>query len=464
MEATAAKLPRKRYPRIVEALIETFGFSPILATLVVITVSVIAVGAVIWVWRSAPPRTLVLTSGPAGSSFQRYAESYQKALAARGIQLVLRPSSGSLDNLQRLQSSAPADRVDIGFVQGGLPKDTRIDGLVSLGSVAYQPLWLYYHHPTPITRLSELAGKRIAVGSVGSGTRSLATALLQANGISGAPTTFLEIESGAAANELMAGNLDAVFLMGESASIDTLRTLMRAPNVQLFSFTQADAYVRRFTYLNRIPLPEGSIDLGKNLPAQPVVLIGPTVELVARDTLNSALSDLLIEIAQDVHGKASLLQKRGEFPSGLEHEIPISSDALRYYKSGKGLTYRLIGSFWVASLVNRLLVAIVPLALVLIPALRLLPVVYRLGIQLRIYRSYRPLLRLEREASGPLTPERSEELLARLDEIEATARREKMPASFGGQFYLLRAHIAFVRQLVESANSPDTSASGGRDA
>ena len=235
--------------------------------------------------------------------------------------------------------------------------------------------------------------------------------------------------------------------------MQTLRTLVREPGVQLFNFTQADAYVRRYPYLSKIELPEGSIDLGKNLPAQTVSLIGPTVELVARKELNSALSDLLLEVAQEVHGTAGLLQKRGEFPAPLEHEITISDDALRYYKSGKGFFYRAVHSFWLASLLNRIVVAIVPLVLVFVPAIRFFPVLYRWSIQLRIYRSYRPLLRLERDASGPLTRGQAQELLRQLDAIEANVNHLNVPASFASQFYELRGHIAFVRQRL-TASTP----------
>ena len=270
----------KKYPKLVAALIETFGFSPALASVVALFFILVILLAVVWVVRSAPPRTLVLTSGPAGSSFQRNADSYQKLLSAHGVKLVVQPSDGSLDNLQRLQ--AAGSTVDIGFLQSGLAKDTDINGLVSLGSIAYQPLWVFYRNQTTMTRLSELAGLRVAVGATGSGTRALALALLSANGITGAPTTFLDLDSDAAATGLLEGKLDAVFLMGDSASQQTLRSLVRGSGVQLFNFSQADAYIRRYAYLNKMRLPEGSIDLGKNLPAQDVILIGPTVELVAR--------------------------------------------------------------------------------------------------------------------------------------------------------------------------------------
>ncbi len=438
-----------KHSAIVLSLTETFGFSPLLASVVVALVAALTVIAVIWLVQSAPPRTLVLASGPDGSSFQRWGFEYQKALATHGVTLKVQPSAGSLDNLKQLRAaSAPAD---IGFVAGGATGGQKLVGLVSLGSIAYQPLMIFYRSATPIALLSELAGKRVAVGADGSATRALALQLLQANGITGAPTVFSDLDSDAAAAALVAGKLDAVFLMGDSASIQTLRNLVHTPDVQLFDFRQADAYVRHYSYLNKLELPAGSFDLGKNLPTHDVELIGTTVELVARDNLNPALSDLLLEVAQQVHGRAGLLQKLGEFPAPEENDFPVSEDAQRYYKSGKGFFYRAIPSFWLASLASRLLVVVVPLALILVPAIRMLPAVYRLSIRLRILRCYRPLLRVERDLLGPLDAKQAKALLQRVDEIEETVNHLKIPASFADQFYELRTHVAFVRQRLHAA-------------
>lgn len=443
---------RKRFP-FVGALIDNFGFSPWLAFVVALMLSVLCLLAVVWILQSAPPRRLYLTSGPEGSSFQRWAGAYKEALAKHGVTLEVLPSSGSINNLNRMLTAGPAGEVvDIGFISGGIiAKDQKVDGLMSLGSVGYQPLLVFYRGDAPISRLSQLVGLRIAVGAEGSATRAIVLPLLQSNGITGAPTVFSDLDASSAADALLKGELDAVFLMGDSASTQTLRSLGRAPGIQLFSFMQADAYVRRNPFLNKIPLPQGSFDLGKNLPAQDVMLVGPTVELVAREGLHSALSDLLLDVAKQVHGNASLLQKRGDFPVLVEHDFPLSDDAVRYYKSGKGILYRMIGSFWVASLLNRLIVAVVPLLLVMIPAIRLMPVAYRFSIQLRLYRCYRPLLRLERETYGPITPERLKELLVQIDEIEASVNRLKVPASFADRFYWLRSHLLFVRERLKNA-------------
>jgi TRAP-type uncharacterized transport system substrate-binding protein len=445
IENRRMKTKRKSsFSRIVSIFTENFGLSWSLSLVVVCFISLVTCFAVYWFIHSAPPRVLTITSGPSGSTFERNAEKYRTILARNGVTLNIIPSQGSLENLQRLES--PTSRVDVGFVQGGMVDDTNTLNLISLGNIAYEPLLIFYRGSTNIRLLAGLAGKRLAIGSEGSGAHSLALTLLQTNGLTAdGMTQLLDLDADAAAQQLLEGTVDAVFMMSDSASSQTMRTLLRSPGVQLLSFEQADAYTRRFNYLNKLRLPEGSIDFGKNLPQQDVWLIGPTVELVARPNLNAVVSDLLLEAAQEVHGNASMLQNQGEFPNPLEHEFKISPDAGRYYKSGKSFFYREF-PFWIASLASRILVVFVPLMLVLIPGLRLIPAAYKWRIQLRLYRWYRALLVLERELVREITPAKREEIHQRLDEIEKAVKRIKVPASFADRFYGLRGHIDYVRE------------------
>jgi TRAP-type uncharacterized transport system substrate-binding protein len=431
------------FSRVVTSVTENFGFSPALSLALVIFTSLVVCLAVFWFIHMAPPRVITITSGPAGSSFERNATNYAAILARSGVRLKVLPSEGSLENLQRLEN--PAVRVNIGFVQGGVASGANTDHLVSLGSIAYEPLLVFYRNVTPITLLSGFEGKRLAIGAMGSGSRLLAETLLQTNGIApGGTTTFLDLGAEAAAKGLLAGTVDAVFLMSDSASSKTMQTLLRSPDIRLMNFEQADAYTRRFNYLNKMRLPKGSLDFGKNLPPQDIWLIGPTVELVARTDLNPALSDLLLEAAQEVHGHASMFQNQGEFPAPVQHEYKISADAARYYKSGKTFLYRSL-PFWIASLLNRMLVVFIPTMLVLIPGLKLLPAMYKWRIRLRIHRWYRTLLRFEREIVQGMMPAQQEELHRRLDAIETAVKQLKVPASFADQFYGLRGHIDYVR-------------------
>jgi TRAP-type uncharacterized transport system substrate-binding protein len=403
--------------------------------------------------QPAPPSTITITSGPQGSTFANTAERYRRILARQGVTLKILPSQGSLENLRRLLD--PKEKVDIGFVQGGVAGQLDTSGLESLGSLFYTPVYVFYRSPKPIARLSELSGKRIAVGREGSGTQVLATSLLRANGVEGKDkdaTKLLDLQGEDAEQALIASQADAVILMGDSAAFSNVRDLVRSSGVRLFEFQQADAYVRRFRFLSKLEVPAGAFDLGRNLPAEPYTLVAPTVELLARPDLHPALSDMLIEAAQQVHGRAGIFQNAGQFPAPLEHEYRISEDAARYYKTGKTFVYRHL-PFWLASLVNRVLVIIVPLAVLLIPAMKLAPWLYRWRISQRIYRRYGELMALERAAFGNTTPEERADLLRRLDEIEKRVITLRLPGSFADQVYLLRQHIGFVRGRLAQGNA-----------
>jgi len=432
---------------------ETFGLGPGATMVAIIFTALVLITAVFWFFYSAPPDTIIISSGDQGSLFQRSADKYAKILARKGVKLKILPSEGSLENLQRLTD--PKVAVDVGFVQSGVAKGQNIDKLVSLGSVSYEPLYLFCRADAPFRLLSDFRRKRLAIGEKGTGTNVLALTLLDLNGIKpGGDTTLLEMDDEDAEKALLAGTIDGVFMMGDSASSKTMRDLLREPAITAFHFSQADAYTRRIRYLNKLVLLEGSIDFGKNVPDHNINLLSPTVELIARNDLHPALSDLLLEAATEVHGRAGRYQRQGEFPAPIEHEYPISTDAQRYYKSGKSFLYRYM-PFWMASLFNRILVVILPMILVLIPGLKLIPVIYRWRMRLRILRWYRALLVLESDLGAHVTPEKHEELLGRLDRIEETVNNLKVPASFADQFYALRSHIAIVRtRLMGGAPCP----------
>jgi len=426
---------------------EVFGLGRAAAlSAIVLIMAILAVGIFLFFYLE-PPSAITIVSGPEGSTFRRTAERYAQILQRNGIKLNILPSEGSGDNIKKLAD--PLSKVDIGFVQSGVNDGVKFDKFVSLGSISYQPLLVFYSSTSPMDLLSQLSGKRVAVGAVGSGTHTLALTLLAANGIvPGGPTKLLEMDSNEAARAIFKGQMDAVFLMGDSVSTALIRQLLNTPFIRLFSFIQADAYTRRITYLNKIVLPRGSIDLGKDTPAEDVFLLAPTVELIAREHLHPALTDLLIEAAQEVHSSAGLLRRKGEFPAPIEQEIRISSEASRFYKSGKSFLYRSL-PYRFASMVNRVVVVFVPMLVLLLPILRLIPAIYRWRFRSRIFRWYRGLLTIEQDLLTQLAPGKREALMERLDEIEEAVNRMKVPASFADQFYGLRGHITIVRDRLK---------------
>jgi TRAP transporter TAXI family solute receptor len=436
-------LPKFRRPRDADGRFVAVSWKDLALSLGPLVLLIVAVSwAAVKLLAPAPPSTLVISAGPPGSSYWNAAQKYKTILARNRIKVEVLPSEGSSANLRRL--SDRGQKVDVGFVQSGIGPAERDPHLVSLGSVAYAPLTVAYRGE-PITLLTELKGKRLALGAEGSGARELALSLLKLSGIEpGGTTTLLPLAGADAAKALMDGSIDAAFLAGESTEIAVLVKLVRTPGVQVFSFAQAEAYTRRLSYLTDITLPMGVYDLAQNLPPHDVHTLAPTVELVARDSLHPALSDLLIEAAREVHGRATILQRAGEFPSQITRSFPLSEDAARYYKSGKSFLYAHL-PFWLASLADRLLFLLVPLLVVLGPGMKIVPALYSWRVRSRIYRWYGALLALERTTRGEHSEEERAKLLARLDEVEAAVNELKTPLSYAEQFYVLREHIGFVR-------------------
>ena len=410
-----------------------------------IAVSLILIGAATFYFlHSAPPTEITISSGPDGSMYYKNAIKYKGILEQNGVKVKVLTSEGSFQNLQRLLD--PSAKVDVGFVQGGLVTPG-VEKLNSLGSVAYQPLMLFYRGK-PIELVSELAGKRVAVGPAESGTRRFALAILNANGIKeDGSTKLFDWEGGEAAKGLTDGKLDAAFVMSESSSSQILHALLHSQDVHLYNFKQAKGYVRKIDYLTVLELPQGTIDFGLNIPAHDVDLLGPMVELIVKKDFSPALIDLVLEAATLVHSHPGIYQKRGEFPAPIEHGIRVSDDAKRFHQSGKSWLYRIF-PFWLASLIMRFTVVFLPMLLVLVPSLKSIPAFFKWKTQMKIRRHYRDLLDIERRFFQAPDRFAQEHLRQDFDRIEKAVNRMKVRPAFADQFYGLRGHIDYVRSLV----------------
>ena len=434
----------KHHPFGLGTVMELFDVGPGVAVAVLATAAAILLFSIAYFFHSAPPTTITISSGPEGSVFQKNALKYAKILEGNGVKLNVLTSNGSLENLQRLND--PSSHVDIGIVQAGIDGGST-DELISLGSISYQPLLIFYRGE-PMDLLSALTGKKVAIGPVGSGTRKFALAVLAANGIQEkGSTTLLDWEGEEASQALTDHKIDAAFVMSENASSDIMHKLLHSSEIHLFNFKQASAYSRKVDYLNILDLPEGSIDLGLDIPPHDVSLLGPMVELVAKKDLHPALSDLLLEAATQVHSRPGVFQRRGEFPTPIEHTTHISDDATRFYKSGKSFWYRYL-PFWLASLLSRIVVVFIPTLIILVPAVNSVPAFFRWRTQIKIRRRYRELLSLEQAFLADKDQSRHKTLQEDFDRIEDSVNSMKVRAAFADQFYGLRGHIDYVRQLL----------------
>jgi len=389
----------------------------------------------------APPSRIVMTVGQEGGAYESLAKDMQTALAQNGIKLELRTTHGAQEDLRLLND--PKSGVTLAVVQGGVATEADGVDLMSLASLYREPVWVFYRQGLKLDRLSALKGRSLSIGPKGSGVHTLAEQLLQANGVDAHNTRLAEWPSEEAAQKLINKQLDAIMVVGAPES-NLVGKLMREPGLRLMDFAQAQAYSRQFPFLADIVLPMGSFDLARNIPDHDVKLIAPTANLVVRDDIHPALIDLLMAVATDLTGDASMLHHEGEFPSPKGVDIPLSDDAARYMKNGPSFLHRYL-PFWIAVWADRLIVLLIPLVAVLLPVMRLAPSVYSWRIKSRIYRWYGRLKQLEYELDLEGSQLNKAEAMGRLDDIERGVSHIRTPLAFSENLYNLRSHIELVR-------------------
>ncbi|MGB9493411.1 MAG: TAXI family TRAP transporter solute-binding subunit [Azonexus sp.] len=395
----------------------------------------------------APPRTIVISTGGESGAYYQFAQRYAGILARNGITLEIRTSAGSLENLARLKDG----EAQVAFVQGGVveaPDDPDAEddsGLLSLGSVFYEPVWVFYRGEKELNRLSDLRGKRIAIGQEGSGVRQLAQTLLAANEIE--PGDHLIPLSGLkAAEELQQRRIDAAFIIAaEKAPV--VQVLLRSPGIKVMSFAQADAYQRRFPFLSKLTLPQGVADLVRDYPPHDVTVLAPTANLIVRDDLHPALQSLLLQAASEVHGKSGFFQRAGEFPAYKDRLVPLSPEAARYFKSGPPFLQRYL-PFWLAVMADRLFVLLLPIIALLIPLLKIAPAVYTWRVRSKVFRCYGELKFLEEDLRQRFDHAKLPEYRNRLEVLDEEARELHVPLAFTDLVYTLREHVNLVRRVL----------------
>jgi TRAP-type uncharacterized transport system substrate-binding protein len=405
-----------------------------------------------WMLDPNPPRRVVLATGVEQGAYAEFGQRYAERLKQHGITVELRNTQGAAENLALLRD--PSSNVQIGFVQGGASEAPDADGaLKSLGSMFYEPVWLFYRadsaqrllkQPT-LDSLSQLQGWRVNIGAAGSGVPYLATQLLEANHIDAQTIALSQQPVTPAVIELLEGRLDALVLASapESAMV---QMLLQTPGIGLFDFAQAEAYTRRFGFLSAVTLPRGVVDLARDMPPADVRMVAPTATLVVRDDLHPALAQLFVQAAREVHGNSGWFQRKGDFPNARDGERALAPEAERFYRSGVPWLQRYL-PFWLANLVDRMWLAMLSIVAVLLPLSRIVPPIVELRIRSRVFRWYGQL----REIEAAVHHKPAQELLAGLDDIESKANAVQVPLSYADELYALKSHIQLVRRQLQSA-------------
>jgi TRAP-type uncharacterized transport system substrate-binding protein len=400
-------------------------------------VVLIVLGAIVYVMETLPPRTIVMATGVEGGAYYEMGLRYREILAREGVELQLLPTAGALDNLTRLRD--PHSGVSVGFIQAGTTTHRESPDVQSLGTIFYEPLWVFSREGG--TRTEGLSGRRLSIGFEGSGTRALALTLLERNNIVGELFGFTPQVAG---EKLIAGDIDVVFIV---ASWDALvvQRLISAEGIELRSFPRADAYVGLYPFLNKVVLPEGIGDLATNRPPSDVVLMAPKASLAVRADLHPAIQYLLLNAAVQIHSGPGIFQKAGQFPAAESIDILLSAEAQRFYKSGRPFLQDYL-PFWIATLTGRLLVVLIPLAALLYPLFKLLPLMYGWIMRSKIIPLYNMMRSIEREIEDQGGGHDADAMIAKLDQLDQRASRLKLPTAYASMAYLLRAHIDLVRE------------------
>ncbi|MDR0529214.1 MAG: ABC transporter substrate-binding protein [Zoogloeaceae bacterium] len=405
----------------------------------------IGCGTAFYFVQPAPPKHLIITTGREDGQYYEFAQRYREFFAANGVALEIHSSQGSRENLRRLREN----EAQIAFVQGGsAAKVKKKEGLASLGSAFYEPLWIFTRGRLPFGKLTELRGKRVTVIQESKSARALAYRLLSANELGEEDVTFVQIDALEAANALQQGRLDALMVVAAPES-PVVQVLLRSPGVRLMNVAQAEAYHRLFPYLFRITMPMGAADLARDYPPEDTELLAATANLVVRDDLHPALQTLMLSALRETHGDNGFFQARGDFPAYKDSDFPLSSAAERFYASGGPPFLQRYMPFWLAVLLDRFLILIIPVITLLLPLMRFAPALYHWRVRSRIVRAYGELKLIENELEqGRETLDAAvrQDLLRRLDVIETAAGRLPIPTRFSDWLYTLKTHIQLVRK------------------
>ena len=427
-----------------------------------IALAAVLVAGAYFLLKPMPPKRVVLATGSEQGAYAEFGKRYAEELKRYGIDVVLRSTAGSRENL-RLLRDAKRD-VDIAFVQGGASESLRAREkaeeqlpLISLGSMFYEPVWIFYREDTArkldregvIGDLSQLRGLRVDVGARGSGTPGMVSRLLRANLMEREDLKRSNLEPTASVVGLLGGTLDATVLVSAPES-PLVQMLLQTPGIRLYEFAQAEAYARRYRFLSPVTLPRGVVDLSRNVPPRDTVLVASTCSLVAREDLHPALVQLFVQAASRIHGGSGWIAHAGQFPSALQSEFPLARDAERYYRTGPPLLQRYL-PFWLANLVDRMWVALFSIIVILVPLSRVVPPLYQFRIRSRIFRWYRVLRQIEDGLARKDAD--AAKLLEEIDKLDLKAERIMVPLAYTDELYDLRSHIALVRARLLLARS-----------
>jgi TRAP-type uncharacterized transport system substrate-binding protein len=410
----------------------------------------VALSLALWLAKPAPPDHIYLATGETGGEFYAMGKQYVEYFRERGVTLELVPSHGGKQNFEFLKNKQ--DPVQAAFVQSGIIPQGESAGLLSLGSISYQPLWFFYlgtDDKDAEERIGKFLSRKISIGPEGSATRIQALRILALNGYQPTPN-MLALPHDEAVAALKRGDIDGMFIVSGISSPRILE-LLQDTRLRLTSFIRAQAYARQMDYISVLEVPMGGFDLARNFPPRDTQLLATTASLLVDAELHPAIQMLFLQAAGAINGHGDFFARIKEFPAYRDATVPESEIAVRYHKSGPPFLMHYL-PFWIAEFIDRLAVLIVPLAAFAYPVISKIPG-YRLNrLRARLAKSYGELKFLETEIIKHYKHETHEEYRQRLNELESGVIEARIPPSLSEYYFGLRANIDFVRNILNNSS------------
>ncbi|MFZ4479275.1 MAG: TAXI family TRAP transporter solute-binding subunit [Rhodoferax sp.] len=402
-----------------------------------------------------PPKRIAMATGSPGSIYADYGERYKKFFAAHGITLDLLATGGAVENMERLLD--PKDPVQIAFFQGGLIKPADARKIQTMGSIGYEPIWLFYRHRDEgdqLQRFMDFAGRRIAIGPVGGGTHAEAMHLFGLNNLD-KTAKLITMRARDGIDAIGRDEIDAIFVIDGLRS-ENIKKLVSNEKLRLANFVRADAYVQQVDYLEKVIIPMGGLDLLHNSPPQDTQLLATTTDLVIKEDLHEGVQMLLMQAAKEINGKESPLAKRGAFPSFRNTTIHESQQAALFYQKGPPFLMNYL-PFGIAEFIHRMFFYLLPVAFFAIPLIRGIPERWDKRVQQRLreklHATYGALKIFERELGVSYDVKRLPEYLGCIDALEHDTLNLEVPDTLYSEYYMLRTNIHYVRTCLEQGEA-----------
>lgn len=399
----------------------------------------------IWWLGPAPPRKIILATGPTEGTYATLGKEYQQQLKAIGLEVELVHTNGSVDNLKKLLDG----RVDVAFVQGGAHREQSIpiEPLCALAAVGREPLFVFSRKDLSLAKLSDCLGMKVCVGAPSSGTAALARLILKEHGITQENTDLIGASLLESVQRLKKGTADIAFFVLAPGN-PLVEELMRS-NCTLLTFQRRAAYAHHFPYLTQVTLPEGALDLKSNYPRQDEALLAPTTQIVSRKDLHPQVVERVLGAARNVHAQSGFLQPEMQFPSEEGMDLRLHPAARRYMTRGEPWLSQIL-PYWMRRHFYKVQILLLPLLTLLIPYLRIVPWLYRLRIHRLMKAHYKALRELEERLEQTEAASDLRDGLRSLEnlrtEMEAISR--KVPGHYQQEVYHWRLHIIMVRNEV----------------